>query len=74
MIKTKPKTPEEFISSAKAEEKKPEEDIGLFAHKDKTFLIRMPLRLHELAKEKAGKERITLHDFILIAVKEKATE
>lgn len=70
MIKTKPKTPEEFISSAKAEAV----EDNMFVNRDKTFLLRMPIKLHEIAKDRAEVQRLSLHDFILIAIKEKATK
>ncbi len=68
----KPATEEEFISAAKTE--KVEEDLSELdfeLRKDKTFLLRIPQKLHVLAKEKAANEKISLHDYILIALKEK---
>jgi predicted HicB family RNase H-like nuclease len=44
-----PKTQDEFIQSAKSEM----DILGLEIRKDKTFLLRIPPRLHELAKLKA---------------------
>ena len=41
--------------------------------KDKTFLLRMPITLWSAAKDKAAKQKIPLHDYILLSVKEKTT-
>jgi len=62
-----PKTPDEFIQSAKSET----DILGLDIRKDKTFLLRIPPRLHELAKIKAQDSKMPLHDFIITAIKEK---
>ena len=45
--------------------------LGLDIRKDKTFLLRIPPRLHELAKIKAHGSKMPLHDFIITALKEK---
>jgi predicted HicB family RNase H-like nuclease len=63
--KPAPKTPEDFIRSAKADQGGQE---NLMGQKDKTFLLRIPHRLHEAAKKKAGAQGVSLHDFILQAV------
>ena len=62
-----PKTPDEFIQSAKSES----DTLGLDKRKDKTFLLRIPPKLHELAKIKAHGSKMPLHDFIITAIKEK---
>jgi predicted HicB family RNase H-like nuclease len=62
-----PKTTDEFIQSAKSEA----DILGLDIRKDKTFLLRIPLKLHALAKMKAQDSKIPLHDFIITAIKEK---
>ena len=62
-----PKTPDEFIQSAKSET----DILGLDIRKDKTFLLRIPPKLHELAKMKAYDSKMPLHDFIISAIKEK---
>ena len=62
-----PKTPDEFIKSAKSEI----DILGLEIRKDKTFLLRIPPKLHELAKIKAQEIKMPLHDFIITALKEK---
>jgi len=36
--------------------------------------LRLPVKLWEVAKEKAAKQKISLHDYILKAVKEKITK
>jgi len=36
--------------------------------KDKTFPLRIPQKLHDLAKKKAKDERLPLHDWILKAM------
>lgn len=69
--KPAPKTPEEFIRSAKAE---PNEQENLMSQKDKTFLLRLPHRLHDAAKKKAGASGISLHDFILQTINEAVTK
>lgn len=66
------KTPEDFISSAKADQGSKGKD-DLLGQKDKTFLLRIPYRLHEAAKKKAGAKGLSLHDFILQAVNDAAT-
>jgi predicted HicB family RNase H-like nuclease len=61
------KSADQFINCAKGEI-----DItDLEIRKDKTFLLRIPPKLHELAKQKAGEKRIPLHDYIIMALKEK---
>ena len=79
-LKTKKPNMDEFIQGAKAEQKPAEpprvavqEDDDLL-RKDKTFLLRLPLKLWEVAKEKAAKEKVSLHDYILLAVKEKSSK
>ncbi len=68
----KPETEEEFISAAKTEKvEKDLSELDFELRKDKTFLLRIPQKLHGLAKEKAANEKISLHDYILIALKEK---
>lgn len=69
MITKKPsaKSPDEFISGAKAEKTKAED---LLEVKDKTFLLRIPYRLWEQARKKAGSQGISLHEFILKAMNE----
>ena len=62
-----PKTQDEFIQSAKSET----DILGIDFRKDKTFLLRIPPRLHELAKLKAYDSKMPLHDFIITAIKEK---
>lgn len=69
--KPAPKSPEEFISQAKADKGGREDLLG---QKDKTFLLRIPYRLHEAAKKKAGAEGVSLHDFILQAVNDAVTK
>jgi predicted HicB family RNase H-like nuclease len=61
------KSEDQFINCANGEIDIAELEI----RKDKTFLLRIPPKLHELAKLKAGKDRIPLHDFIIMALKEK---
>jgi predicted HicB family RNase H-like nuclease len=41
--------------------------------RDKTFLLRIPAELHELAKKKASDKETSLHEFILNAI-EKAID
>ena len=62
-----PTTPDEFIQSAKSET----DILGIDIRKDKTFLLRIPPKLHELAKVKAQHSKMLLHDFIISAIKEK---
>ncbi|MBF0466991.1 MAG: hypothetical protein HQK96_08505 [Nitrospirae bacterium] len=74
-IKTTKPSLDTFIGQAKAENKptkteEPLEDEELF-RKDKSFLLRLPMKLWERAKDQAAKERLSLHDYILLAIKEK---
>ncbi len=58
------KTPEDFISGAKAEQPPQKQTFT----RDKTFLLRIPAELHELARGKAADQRVSLHEFILQAI------
>lgn len=69
---TKPSL-DNFIGQAKAETKpaqidKPMDDEELL-RKDKSFLLRLPMKLWERARDQAAKERLSLHDYILLAIK-----
>ena len=78
-MKQRPKSIDEFIGSSKdsqvnyprSEEKI---DLGnLLSEKPKTFPLSIPPSLHRLATELASKQfpKISLHDYILVALKEK---
>ena len=67
-MRSKPSKEEEFIRSASAEHANTEIDIKT---RDRTFPLRIPDKLHDLAKEKAAIEKLSLHDYILTALKEK---
>lgn len=71
MIPKKPiRTEEDFIKAAKAD--RPLSDLdSVLEEKLKVFPLRMPRGLHRLAKERAEAERTSLHDFILITIKDK---
>lgn len=64
-----------FINDSKDEKMSNNKiDISsLLQKKPKTFPINMPPLLHEMATEAAAKQfpKISLHDYILIAIKEK---
>jgi hypothetical protein len=66
--------PDEFIKGAKADLQaniSVSADDDLFAKNYKTFPLKLPLALRADAIEKAKIAGLTLHDYILIAVKEK---
>jgi hypothetical protein len=67
MSPRKPRTAEEFISSAKAELQVP---VGTSSstRKDKTFLIRIPYDLWDQARRLAGAEAMPLHNYIIRAL------
>ena len=71
--KPAPKTADEFLKSAKADQGAHKKE-DLMGQKDKTFLLRIPYRLHDAAKKKAGGEGMSLHDFILQAVNDAVTK
>jgi hypothetical protein len=68
-----------FIKDAKDEkintiEKEPKIDLSsLLSNKPKIFPVTMPNELHKIATETAAKQipKTSLHDYILIAIKEK---
>jgi len=59
-----------FIKGAKAEQPVREELAG---KPDKTFLLRLPYNLWKQSKHKAGDADISLHDYIIQAIKDKNT-
>ena len=66
--------PDEFIKGAKAD--RPGDvsiptDDELFTKNYKTFPIKLPLTLRTAAAEKAKASGLSLHDYILVAIKEK---
>jgi len=61
--KPAPTSAEEFLSGGKAEVHLRDE------MEQKTFLLRMPKSLWKTAKAKAQEEEITLHEYILRALK-----
>ena len=65
------KSPDEFISSSKDTKTSAIDLLEFEIRKDKTFLLRIPPKLHELAKKKAEESKIPLHDYIILAIKEK---
>ena len=72
---TKPgSNPDEFIKGAKADRQDrasiPADD-ELFAKNYKTFPVKLPLALRDAAAEKAKVNGLSLHDYILVAIKEK---
>ena len=66
--------PDEFIKGAKADWQDrasiPADD-ELFAKNYKTFPVKLPLALRDAAAEKAKASGLSLHDYILVAIKEK---
>jgi hypothetical protein len=66
--------PDEFIKGAKADRQDsvsiPADD-ELFAKNYKTFPVKLPLALRDAAAEKAKVNGLSLHDYILVAIKEK---
>ncbi|MBF0467043.1 MAG: toxin-antitoxin system HicB family antitoxin [Nitrospirae bacterium] len=68
---TKPPTVDAFIAKAKAEPIEEDDDL---IKSDKSFLLRLPIKLWERAKNKAAQEHVSLHDFILLAIKDKLTK
>jgi len=66
--------PDEFIKGAKADRSGdvsiPTDD-ELFTKNYKTFPIKLPLKLRAAAAEKAKASGLSLHDYILVAIKEK---
>jgi len=70
-LKTTKPTVDSFIGGAKAEPIETEDDL---IRSDKSFLLRLPVKLWERAKTKAAQEHVSLHDFILLAIKDKLTK
>jgi hypothetical protein len=71
---TKPGTkPDDFIKAAKADQTPTNPDPGddLFKKNYKTFPLRLPLALRDTAIEKARAAGLTLHDYILLAIRDK---
>lgn len=66
--------PDEFIKGAKADRPGdvsiPTND-ELFTKSYKTFPVKLPLKLRAAAADKAKESGLSLHDYILIAIKEK---
>jgi len=66
--------PDEFVKGAKADQHLnvsiPSDD-ELFAKNYKTFPLKLPLALRNIAAEKAKSAGLSLHDYILVAIKEK---
>jgi len=66
--------PDEFIKGAKADRQisvSITADDELFAKNYKTFPVKLPLALRDAAAEKAKTTGLSLHDYILVAIKEK---
>jgi len=67
--------PDEFIKGAKADRQDSVSipaDEELFAKSYKTFPVKLPLALRDVAAEKAKATGLSLHDYILVAIKEKS--
>lgn len=66
--------PDQFIEDAKAEKSAvltPISEDDIFAKNYKTFPVKLPLTLRAAAMEKARSLGLSLHDYILLSVKEK---
>jgi len=66
--------PDKFIEDAKAEKAAalpPISEDDIFAKNYKTFPVKLPLTLRAAAMEKARSLGLSLHDYILLSVKEK---
>ena len=66
--------PDKFIEDAKAEKSAvltPISEDDIFAKNYKTFPVKLPLTLRAAAMEKARSLGLSLHDYILLSVKEK---
>lgn len=71
-MKSRPKTEDDFINSSQI---KNDIDSNIeIKVKDKTFPLRIPYKLHELAKNVASQERLSLHDYILVALKDRVLQ
>lgn len=75
---------DDFINGAKDEKLNPDQDNkrslnddlsleNILTNKPKTFPLSLPPALHKAAAEMAARQfpKISLHDFILVAIKEK---
>jgi predicted HicB family RNase H-like nuclease len=64
----KPTTAEEFIKGAKVDGGMP-----LRFARDKVFPLRLPAGMHDLLKEKAKNNSLSLHEFILQTLEKEVT-
>ncbi|MBF0344546.1 MAG: toxin-antitoxin system HicB family antitoxin [Nitrospirae bacterium] len=70
-LKTTKPTVDTFIAKAKTEPVEVDDDL---IKTDKSFLLRLPIKLWERAKNKAAQEQVSLHDFILLSIKDRLTK
>ena len=60
MTPKKPTSAEEFIKGAKVDGTNGKRFV-----RDKVFPVRLPAEMHDLLKEKAKEQKLSLHEFIL---------
>jgi predicted HicB family RNase H-like nuclease len=68
MTPKKPTSAEEFIKGAKVDGTNGKRFV-----RDKVFPVRLPAEMHDLLREKAKEQKLSLHEFILQALEREIT-